>query len=398
MVRVRDPDIMRILLRLATLFVLLPALMACSAGAPDLAYYLQSASGHLRLMGQARAVDELLADGTTTEPLAGRLRLAQQIRSFASRELGLPDNGSYTRYAEIGRPFVVWNVFAAPELSLDLKRWCFPVAGCVSYRGYFDRDEAERAAEQLRADGWDVQIAGVPAYSTLGWFDDPLLSSFIGFPEPELARLIFHELAHQVVYLKGDSTFNESFATAVEEAGVQRWLAHRADPRLQQQASVLVTRRQEFIALLRRHRAQLQAVYASGVPDLAKREAKRDLFAALRAEYEHLKTHAWQGFSGFDRWFASMPGNAHLASVATYNALVPAFRAMLAEQNGDMRSFFDAVTKLAEMDVAERDRWTKRYSGRGAPSADSTSAFIPQLPGASAKPDEEMQARGGVHD
>ncbi|MEK9719817.1 MAG: aminopeptidase, partial [Quisquiliibacterium sp.] len=339
------------------LLLLLSALAACSANSPDLGYYLQSVSGHFGLMAKARSIDQLLAQGELGEPLARRLRLAQKIRRFASDELGLPDNGSYTRYADIARPFAVWNVFAAPELSLELKRWCFPVAGCVSYRGYFQRDQAERLASELRAGGWDVRLAGVPAYSTLGWFDDPLLSSFTDYPEPELARLIFHELAHQVVYLKDDSTFNESFATAVEEVGLQRWLAMRADPALNHQANLTSTRRQQFVALLHKHRSTLQQAYARDSTPAEKRTAKREAFNALERDYQALKSGPWNGYAGFDRWFAAGVGNAHLASVATYTTLVPAFLAILEQQGGEMGKFYAEVARIAELDKPSLAHW-----------------------------------------
>jgi len=327
----------------------------CDAEAFDLSYYLQSVQGHFAVLNRARPIDEVLADSATDPGVAAKLRAVEQIREFASRELALPANGSFSRYADIGRPFVVWNVFAAPALSLKLKRWCFPVAGCVSYRGYFDRVDAERFAQSLADDGWEVRVAGVPAYSTLGWFDDPVLNTFIRYPEGELARLIFHELAHQVVYVKGDSTFNESFATAVEEAGVERWLASRSDPAAEAAYRKFAQRRAQFLDLLRRHRSRLEAVYASGADDEAKRAGKAEVFASLRADYEALKA-SWDGYRGYDRWFAQPLGNAHLASVATYTALVPGFRRLLREQGGDMRRFFDAARRLAQQDKEERDR------------------------------------------
>lgn len=335
-------------------FAVALALSGCSATSLDLPYYLQSAQGHFAVMRQARPIDDLLADGSVDPRLAAKLAQALRIREFASRELGLPANGSYTRYADLGRPFVVWNVFAAPELSLQLRQWCFPVAGCVAYRGYFDPAEARRLADELRAQGWEVHLAGVPAYSTLGWFDDPVLSTFIHYPEAELARLIFHELAHQVVYLKGDTTFNESFATAVEEEGVRRWLAHRADPTLESEYRRFAERRRQFVELLAGHRQRLEAVYASGQSDDGKRAAKAEVFASLQARYAELKA-GWGGFAGYDRWFGEAPGNAHLASVATYTALVPGFRRLLAEHDGDLPRFFDAVRRLAREDKVRRD-------------------------------------------
>ena len=349
-------------IRCAAPLALALALAGCSATTLDLPYYLQTARGHFAVLREARPIGELLAGGAVDPRLAPRLRQVVEIREFATRELALPANGSYRSYADIGRPFVVWNVFAAPELSLRLKRWCFPVAGCVTYRGYFERADAERLAQSLREQGWEVQVAGVPAYSTLGWFDDPVLSTFIHYPEGELARLIFHELAHQAVYLKGDSTFNESFATAVEEAGVERWLAQRGDARVEAAYRQFAARRAQFVELLTRHRRRLEAVYASGASDESKRADKAEVFASLHAGYQELKAQ-WGGFAGYDRWFGQQPGNAHLAAVATYNAMVPGFRRLLAEQDGDLHRFFDVVRRLAREDKAQRDRLLESVPG-----------------------------------
>ena len=338
------------------LVIFLVVLLAgCSGAVVDLSYYWQSARGHLALMHDARPIPELLAAGEVDAALARRLQQALEIRRFASDALGLPDNGSYRRYAELGRQFVAWNVVAAPELSLRLKRWCFPVAGCVTYRGYFSQDEARRYAQQLRGEGWEVQVAGVPAYSTLGWFDDPILSSFIRYPQGELARIIFHELAHQVAYARGDSTFNESFATALEREGLKRWLATRGDPALEAAYRQFDARRAQFLELLRGARARLEAVYAAQTPDDEKRAAKAREFARLREDYARLKAD-WGGFAGYDRWFAAGPSNAHLGAVATYTELVPAFERLLASHDGNLPAFYEAVRALAQADRAERNR------------------------------------------
>lgn len=331
----------------------LAALVGCAAGASEIGYYWQSARGQFALLAGARPIGQVLADPGLDPSLRSRLALAVEVREFASRELGLPDNGSYTRYADLGRPYVVWNVFATPELSLELRQWCFPVAGCVGYRGWFDRDAAEREAAELRAQGWDAFVAGVPAYSTLGWFDDPVLSTFVRFPEGEMARLVFHELAHQVVYVKGDTTFNESFATAVEQAGMRRWLDARADPAVEREYREFSGRRREFVALLLRHRDMLEGVYREGgsVDDLRVRKAA--VFASLRREYATLKA-GWGGFAGYDRWFAQDLTNAHLASVSAYHALVPAFERRLAAHDGDLRRFYADVRALASLPTHAR--------------------------------------------
>ncbi|MDE2456588.1 MAG: aminopeptidase, partial [Burkholderiales bacterium] len=200
-----------------------------ASGCSTAGYYAQALGGHLAVLRKSRPVSEWLADPATPAPLRARLELAERMRDYAVTALGLPDNASYRRYADLGRSAVVWNVVAAPELSLTLETWCFPVMGCVGYRGYYDKAAAEALGAELKAQGWEVEVYGVPAYSTLGWSNwlggDPLLNTFIDWPDGELARLIFHELAHQVVYVKGDSTFNESFAVSVEQEGVKRWLA-----------------------------------------------------------------------------------------------------------------------------------------------------------------------------
>ena len=320
----------------------------------DLGYYWQSISGHLSVMQQARPITEVLADPGIDARLRAKLERVQEIRAFASRELGLPDNGSYTRFADLHRPFVLWNVFATPELSLKLQEWCFPVAGCISYRGYYAKEDADRYGEQLRGEGLDVYVGGVPAYSTLGWFDDPVLNTFIQYPDAEVARLLFHELAHQVLYVKGDSAFNESFATTVEEAGVERWLAAKNDAALEAAYRQFAARRVQFIALLKKHRTDLEDTFRTAAGDDDKRRGKAAVLAALQTDYQALRT-SWDGWPGYDRWFAQKITNAHLASVATYTERVPGFKRLLAEQGGDLRRFYDAARQLADLAKAQRD-------------------------------------------
>jgi predicted aminopeptidase len=330
-----------------------------ATGCTTFAYYGQAAAGHLSMLSDARPVDQLLADGQTPERLKQRLERARQMRAFASSELGLPDNRSYTEYADLKRPSVVWNVFATPELSLTLKNWCYPMFGCAGYRGYFDKAKADALAAELRALGYDVNVTGVPAYSTLGWMNwaggDPLLNTFIHWPDPELARLIFHELAHQVLYVKDDTVFNESFATAVERAGVTRWLARHGDETQRAGWAAYERRRADFLALLLEHRKLLEAIYASNAPEADQRAGKREVFARLRAEYERAKRERWDGFAGYDRFFAQDLNGAHLAAVAAYNDLVPAFEALLARVDGDLPRFFAEVKSLGELPRPQRD-------------------------------------------
>jgi predicted aminopeptidase len=339
------------------------ALAGCAGVADGPGYYWQSVTGHLDVMRRAQPVDALIADPATDPALRERLGRARDIRAYASRELGLPDNRSYTAYAALGRPFVIWNVFATPELSLKLERWCFPVAGCVAYRGYYAREDAEAFAARLRERGLEAHVGGVPAYSTLGWFADPLLSTFLHYPEGELARLIFHELAHQLLYVSGDTPFNESFATAVEEAGVERWLAARGDREVERAYREHARRRAEFVALLRRHKDLLQAVYASPLDDAGKRAGKARTLEALRDEYARLKA-SWGGFAGYDRFFAQGVSNPQLAAVGAYNDLLPAFRALLAREGGDLPRFYAAVRELAARPKDERDAVLRALGGR----------------------------------
>ena len=324
------------------------------AGCSSLNYYAQAAQGQLSLLSDARPIEQWLADQRTDARLKLRLSMARQIRSFAVQELGLPDNASYRNYASLARPYVLWNVVATPELSLRPLQWCFPVAGCVSYRGYYNKDSAQHYAKGLRADGNDVQVGGVPAYSTLGWFNDPLISTFIHYPDAELARLLFHELSHQVVYVQGDTQFNESFASAVEEAGVERWLAGFGNPAVRETYVRFSARKQEFLKLLLATRGALEQTYVSSASDADKRAAKARIFQQLKDDYQGLKT-SWGGFTGYDRFFAEPLSNAHLASIATYNDFVPAFRALLVREKS-FPAFYAATRKLAELDKDERHR------------------------------------------
>jgi predicted aminopeptidase len=330
------------------------------AGCTTLDYYHQAAQGHLALMAAARPVDDWLGDPQTPEKLRERLQQAKEIRRFAAESLALPDNRSYTAYADLKRPAAVWNVFATPELSLELKTWCYPVLGCAGYRGYFDRAAAEAQAAELQAAGYDVNVAAVPAYSTLGWFNDPLLNTFVFAPDPELARLVFHELAHQVVYVRDDTVFNESFATAVEREGVRRWLDAYGDERQRAAWATYLQRRQDFLALLLAHRQRLAVVFASDAPAADKRAAKARVLDDLKREYRQLRDGRWNGFAGYDRFFERDLGTAHLAAVGAYNDLVPAFEALLAESGGDLPAFYASVRRLGSLDKPTRTAELRR--------------------------------------
>ena len=338
-------------------------LSSCSS----LSYYTQAAQGQLELLADARPIDDWIADSNTNVKLRHRLEAARQIRRYAIQEMKLPNNGSYTNYTNLKRPYVLWNVVATPELSLKPMQWCFPVAGCVNYRGYYSKDAAQAYARQLRAQGHDVEVGGVSAYSTLGWFSDPLVSTFINYPDAELARLIFHELAHQVVYVAGDSQFNESFASAVEQAGVEAWLERFGNPAMSDAYERYKTRKTDFLALLVRYRGELDRTYKSMMPDEQKRATKARLFIALKDDYQVLKAN-WDGYAGYDRFFAEPLSNAHLASIATYNDFVPAFRNLLRREKS-WNGFYDAVNRLAKLDKEARHDALKRLGATTLPGA-----------------------------
>lgn len=319
----------------------------------NLPYYARAVDGQIDILRRAQPISTIIADPDADQRLKRILARVVLMREFASRELKLPDNQSYTSYADLKRPFVVWNVFATLEFSSELKKWCFVQAGCVSYRGFFSQAEAESYAEELKNEGYDVYVGGVRAYSTLGWFNDPVLNTFIGYSEMELARLIFHELTHQVVYVPGDSVFNESFATVVEQEGVGRWLDSTGAGAQRVAFDARQERGDVFTELVLNHRRRLQELYASDLSDAEKRLAKARIFDELREEFAQLKV-VRADFSSYDRWFAQQLNNALLATISTYTQLVPAFQALLAQQNGDMDRFFAAVKEISKLSEGER--------------------------------------------
>jgi predicted aminopeptidase len=340
---------MTLVFRLSTSLLLVAVLSGCASPL----YYAQAISGQLDILAKRRPVEEVLSDPATPAQTKDQLILVQRLRDFASRELALPDNQSYRRYADLDRPFAVWNVFAARELSLEPKKWCFIVAGCVPYRGYFTRDKAEQFAADLKRKGYDVYVGGVPAYSTLGWFDDPLLNTFIHKTEADLAGLLFHELAHQKIYVSGDSAFNESFATVIELEGVKRWFQQSGNAKAAGAYRQKIQRREEFTALVLKHRARLKEIYASDSSDAEKRSAKMQVFGELRDGYAKLKS-GWNGYAAFDNWFAQDLNNAHLIAVGLYTQYVAAFQALLAQHGGDLATFYREVERFAQLPPDER--------------------------------------------
>ncbi len=331
------------------------ALLAVLAlpGCANVGYYAQSVTGHLGLMARARPVEAVIGAPETVPGLAARLRTALEIREFASDVLALPANASYRRYVDLGRRYVVRTVVAAPELSLEPRRWCFPVAGCVSYRGYFSESDADAHAAKLESEGWDVTVTGVRAYSTLGWFDDPLLSSMVELPEYSLAGIVFHELAHQRLYVPGDTDFNESFAVVVERAGVRRWIEAARRDGLRERHRIAAERRAAFLDLARDTRRDLEAVYASSRTDVEKRAAKTRAFERLRSRYASLRS-TWTSGPTWDFWFERGVNNAAMALLTAYDRWVPALEALLARSGGDLDAFYRACDELAALPAEER--------------------------------------------
>jgi predicted aminopeptidase len=325
---------------------------AALAGCEGMGYYGQAVHGHLSLMASRQPIDALLAD-----PAAGsreQLALVLEIRNFATDALALPDNRSYRSVVPTADDAVVWSVVATPRYSLEPRAWCFPLVGCMSYRGYFARAEADAYAGNLAAEGLDVTVDPVPAYSTLGWFDDPLPGGILRWPDHDVAAIVFHELAHQRVYAKGDSAFNEAFATAVAEEGVVRWLAWRDDPAGVVRWRQAQERRLAFVDLLLETRAALVELYASGLPEPALQAGKERQFDELRRRYAELEA-SWGGGPAFGHWMARPLNNARLAAIATYREQLPAFRELLQCVGGDLSAFYAAVERLAELPQGERD-------------------------------------------
>ncbi len=322
-------------------------------GCTNLPYYAQAVDGQMEILRKAQPISTIVADPNTDKVLKNTLSKVILLRKFASRTLKLPDNESYMSYADLKRPYVVWNVYATPEFSVKLKEWCFVGAGCVEYRGFFSKEKADHFAEELRNKGYDVHVGGIRAYSTLGWFDDPVLNTFIGFSEIQLARLIFHELAHQIVYVQDDTEFNESFATMVELEGTRRWLASNGTSEQQDMFDAGQRRELIFTELVLKYRERLKKLFSSGASDSEKRIYKSYIFSELRGEFSRLKA-ANKALNSYDQWFELQMNNALLATISTYTKHVPGFRSLLTRQGGDMELFYSAVRDIGELTKSDR--------------------------------------------
>lgn len=322
------------------------------AGCAQLGYYTQLARGQMELLSKRERIADIVGNPERDPELRRRLALVLDARRFAIATLSLPDNASYTLYADLGRPYALWNVMATPEFSLEPIESCFLIAGCVAYRGHYSRARADSQVEALRAQGYDVDIGGVPAYSTLGWFDDPVLSTMLHWSDEVLIGTVFHELTHQKFYLKGDTAFDESLATFVEGEGLRQYLAARKQPsdahRLYKQ------RQQQFVALMLGAREQLGEIYAAPFSTDDKGARKQAVFDALEHNYRALRDGAWQGFAGYDRWFDGGLNNAKLLPFGLYELWTPAFAAIYAQAGERWPAFYQAVAELAKLAEPQR--------------------------------------------
>jgi len=359
LIHVRDISVVMRGLRTTLLFISAALLCGCES----ISFYAQAARGQWQLLSSRQSVDDLLANEQTALPLKQRLELVNDIRDFAEREISLPLGGNFSTYVDVGRPYVIWNVFAAPELSIKPMTWCYPIAGCVSYRGYFTEGAANDKAAQLSAQGYDVYVGGVRAYSTLGWFDDSVLSTYALQSEASLAGLIFHELAHQVVYIADDTAFNESFAQSVEQLALQRYFDSKVKDSAYAGAFMAYMlgnqREQAFTAMLLKTRAELDKVYASTSDDAERRAGKQRVLSQLATEYEQVKLQ-WNGDARYDPWMKTI-NNAKLATIADYHQWTGAFR-NLRKQSASWPAFYDAVKALGDLPKEQRDERLRQLS------------------------------------
>ncbi|WP_426101913.1 aminopeptidase [Pseudomonas sp. PSPC3-3] len=332
------------------------------SGCSSVGYYGQLASGQWQLLQAREPVAKVIADRARPQPLRDHLVQAQKARTFASAQLHLPDNQSYRLYADIGRPYVVWNVFATQEFSLAAQNHCFPIAGCVAYRGYYSQGAARGEAALLKQQGMDVSIGGVEAYSTLGWFNDPIMSSMLSWGDERLATLIFHELAHQRFYVKDDTEFNESFATFVEQEGTRQWRVARG---LAPIGSAALQQRDQFTRLVLDTRKRLETLYAQPLAADAMRRAKAAEFERLRSEYRRVRDSQWGGDKRYDAWVNLPMNNARLLPFGLYDQWVPAFAALFRQDGGNWLKFYAAVERMGHLPVAQRKAALRQLEGAG---------------------------------
>ncbi len=340
------------LIRPAMLVAVLSSCVLFS-GCSSLRYYSQSVRGHFEVMQNRQVIDALVNDDTTDAVTRDKLSYVQQLLDFARNELHLPDNGSYASYSDIKRDFVIWNVFATPELSLQPKTWCYWLVGCLAYRGYYAKQDAHRLAQQLKATNHDVFVGGVAAYSTLGWFRDPVLNTMLRWDKLYLAKVILHELAHQKLYVRHDTEFNEAFAETVAIAGLRRWLVYRQDHSALDRQIETDGYDQAFAQLVIQYKNQLEQLYASNLALRQKRQQKKTILESFRQEYFTIRKK-WVDYDAYDNWVMEDLNNAKLAAVSTYRQLVPDFMRKLQQSENNLPHFYTAMSALAKCSIDQR--------------------------------------------
>ena len=362
--------------RKCLLLVLLAFVVAAVSGCR---FYGQAIKGQYQIFSNQKEITKLIADPQTPLTLKTQLQTVADLRGFAKKDLGLPVGKHYSKYVDVHRPYVVWNVQAAPEFSLEPKTWWYPLVGSLEYRGYFSETGARDHARRLEGQGFDVYVNGVDAYSTLGWFKDPVLNTFIDLAEPELAEVIFHELGHQRVFARGDTDFNEAFATTVGQEGARRWLRAKNDPKLLEDYTVSLRRNGQFVRLILKARERLEKIYgdtldkdgkvkAAKTPPAPPEElqrAKQGVFDELRKDYAVLKSE-WGGYAGYDNWFVKELNNAQLNTIANYYDYVPAFDRLLETNGRDLEKFYAEAERLSKMKKEERHEWLRNLTAPAA--------------------------------
>ena len=351
-----------ILLRSTTRIIAALVFSLSLPGCESSHYYYQIAEGHLKIMAAREPIQNLIESDKLAAKEKKQLKRVLALRSYAETELQLPVGDHYSEYVDLKRSHVIWNVIAAPEFSMTPQKWCFPIAGCVNYKGYFSEADAKGYAAQLKGNNLDTYVGGVAAYSTLGWFDDPVLNTFLFRGDASLAGLLFHELSHKLLYIKGDSVFNESFATTVEIEGLMRWLRTQSKDELLAKHLTKKKRHQQFIDLILQHRKRRIMLYNSDIDDAQKRLQKQQYITVLREEYQQLKEHTWHGYSGYDKWFEGPLNNAQLSTIATYNSLVAGLQGLLEQNNHDLSAFYQQCKALIELDKKARHVYLKSFA------------------------------------
>jgi len=357
------------------LAALLAIVIAAVPGCQTIGFYSQAIKGQYQILAHQKVIDKLIADPQTPAKLRSQLQLVQQLRAFAKDQLKLPVDGHYRKYVDLHRPYVVWNVQATPQFSLQPHTWWYPFVGSAEYRGYFSERGATNYANRIAKKGDDVYVDGVEAYSTLGWFKDPLLNTFIGRSEPELAEVLFHELGHQRVFARGDTDFNEAYATTVGQEGARRWLRASGKTNLLERYEIALQRNDQFVHLIMSTREKLEKIYGDTLdkdgkvkaaktpplPPAQLKEEKQRVFAELRGNYENLK-QSWGGYSGYDDWFSRELNNAQLNTIANYYDFLPAFERLLQMNGGDMEKFYVEVERLSKMSKDQRHQWLRNLA------------------------------------